>query len=223
MSVRLTGYGERPAIFVMCDGVLANQDDLLARRLDDGALLPTAMESLRLLALSGMPIFALAHCPSLSHDSHDMHGRKAVRAYADRLCAQLRARGMPVEAMLVVSGPAAEREYVRPAVARTLRRAARHYGIGLASSFLVCDTWAGVEAGLEAGCQPLLVMTGSGREEISRAQTMHVRAQTWYAADLMMAAMSIDAHVAARSAARRHVRALPATSSGIRPRTQTLT
>jgi histidinol phosphatase-like enzyme len=120
--------------------------------------------------------------------------RRAERAYADRIGAELRRRGAHIQALLFVPDPERIRERAQATMARALRLAARRRGIDLGSSMLICDTWADVEAGLAAGCQPLLVMTGSGRAEINRPQTAGVRIQTWYAADLMMAALSVGAH-----------------------------
>jgi D-glycero-D-manno-heptose 1,7-bisphosphate phosphatase len=197
MGERSTADGGRPAIFLMCDGVLSERGNVLAGRLDDGALLSTALDGLRLLSRRGVPVLALVRRGSRSHESHQ---RRVDRTYVDRVGAELCRRGACIEAMLFA--PASERshERARAAMARLLRLAARTRGIDLGSSFLICDRWTDVEAGLDAGCQPLLVMTGSGRAEIIRPQTARVQAQTWYAADLMMAALSVDAHIGAGNA-----------------------
>jgi len=184
---------ERPAIFVLCDGVLSERSDLLARRLDDSALLPTSIEGLHVLSRLNMPVFAVAR----RHDvSGDARMRAAGRAYGERLCSALRQRGARVDAMLLMADPAPDRERAHDEMERTLRRAARQHAIDLAASYVICDSWPEAQAALSVGCQPLLVMTGRGRGEISQPQTSRVRALTWYAADLMMAALSIDVHLA---------------------------
>jgi D-glycero-D-manno-heptose 1,7-bisphosphate phosphatase len=199
MSVRSTVNGERPAIFLMYNGVLCEREDPLARRPDDGALLATSIEGLRLLGQLDVSLIALAHRRSVAGE---IERGGAGRAYADRVCAQIRRRGARIDALRFVPGRTAEYERARTAMARVLQRAMRAYAREITCCFFICDTWLEVEAGLTAGCQPLLVMTGSGRAEISRSQTAHVRAQTWYAADLMMAALSVDAHLKARPASR---------------------
>jgi D-glycero-D-manno-heptose 1,7-bisphosphate phosphatase len=184
---------ERPAIFVLCDGVLSERGGLLARRLDDSALLPTSVEGLHLLSRLNVPIFAVAR---QQHVSRDARTRAAERASRERVCAALRQRGARVDAMLLMADPATDRERAHDEMERTLRRAARQYAIDLTASYVICDSWPEARAALSVGCQPLLVMTGRGREEISRPQTARVQELTWYAADLMMAALSIDVHLA---------------------------
>jgi D-glycero-D-manno-heptose 1,7-bisphosphate phosphatase len=190
---RRSADGGRLAIFVLCDGVLSEQGGLLARRLDDSALLPAAIEGLRLLSRLNVPIFAVARRQDVSRDAHT---RATERAYGERVCAALRTRGTRVDALLLAPHLAADREYAHAEMARMLRRAARRHGIDLMASYVICDNWLNVHAAIAVGCQPLLVMTGRGREEISQPQTSRARAHTWYVADLMMAALSIEAHLA---------------------------
>ena len=183
---------ERPAIFVLCDGVLSERGSLLARRLDDCALLPASMEGLHLLSRLDVPIFAVARQQNVSRDART---RAAERAYGARVCAALRQRGARVDAMLLMADPATDRERAHDEMERTLRRAARQHAIDLAASYVICDRWPEARAALSVGCQPLLVMTGRGRAEISWPQTSRVQELTWYAADLMMAALSIDVNL----------------------------
>jgi histidinol phosphatase-like enzyme len=210
MSVRATANGERPAIFLMYNGVLCEQGDPLARRPEDSALLATSIEGLRLLGQLDVSLIALAHRRSAAGE---IERGGAGRAYADRVCALLRRRGARIDALHFVPGPTTEYERARTVTARVLQRAMRTNAREITCCFFICDSWLQVEAAMDAECQPLLVMTGSGRAEISRSQTAHVRAQTWYASDLMMAALSVDAHLKARPASRVELRIVDAPGS----------
>jgi hypothetical protein len=74
-----------------------------------------------------------------------------------------------------------------------LRQIAWQHKVALASSVLICESWASAHAALASGCQPVLVMTGRGREQLAQPEPDAVRTASWFAADLVAAALAIEA------------------------------
>lgn len=194
----------RPGIFVMRDGVICQREADSTPASGCLELVPGALEGLRLLAHLDAPIIVLGRqIPDVAMDGMD--GMDASRALTRspaspesyrRLRTTLRAHGARVDG--IRSYPVAPHDGVhceRKALARLLQRAARLYTVELTASVLIGDTWTHAQAAAEHGCQPLLVMTGLGREQIALPQLAALRTRTWYAADLAAAALSVDAYL----------------------------
>lgn len=183
-----------PALFVLSEGVLRERttSPLAPVSLDEQALLAGALDGLRLLARLDLPVIVLAGMAgTLPNDSSPSCHDASVSPY--QLRAALRARGLHVDAVHSYPLPSAEdRLHRRSALPRTLRRIARLHAVDLTASVLICDTWADAAIALSAGCQPILVMTGAGREQIEMPQPAILRDRTWYAADLAMAALTAE-------------------------------
>lgn len=169
----------RPAIFIAIEGVVWDRYELGERPLSDTNAMAGAMDGLRLLAQAEAPIYLVAL-------ERDLPATANPRAALARL-------GIPTAGLITCP----RRDDIvsrRKALAKEIRRCARRGAIALDSSLLIGDTWSLAEAALGLGCQPVLVMTGRGRSQITQPQTTTVRARTWYAADLALAACSVLAH-----------------------------
>lgn len=168
----------RSAIFIALEGVVWDRRELAERGPLGANALAGALDGLRLLARAAVPLYLVAN------------GRDVATGDP---CAELARLGVPV-AGLVSCPRCADVVSRRKALTKELRRHARRDGLALASSLFIADTWLLAEAALGLGCQPVLVMTGRGRAQIALPQTTTVRARTWYAADMALAACSALAH-----------------------------
>lgn len=179
-SERQSAASRRPAIFIAVEGVVWDRHELAERPLGGGVAMAGAMDGLRLLAEADVPIYLVTT------------ERETARG-ADP-CVALARLGVPTAGLIVCprrEDPASRRK----AMIHELRNHARRDHIALDASLLIGDTWSLAEVALGLGCQPVLVMTGRGRAQIAQPQTTIVRARTWYAADLALAACSVLAHV----------------------------
>lgn len=170
----------RPAVFIAMEGVVWERHELIERLHGATNAMAGAMDGLRLLAEAETPIYLVAL-------------ERGMPAQADPRAA-LAEMGIPTAGLIVCP----RRDNIvsrRKALARELRRTARRDHISLEASLLIADTWSLAEAALGMGCQPVLVMTGRGRAQIAQPQTTTIRARTWYAADLALAACSVLAHL----------------------------
>ncbi|HKV85195.1 MAG TPA: hypothetical protein VJN88_11615 [Ktedonobacterales bacterium] len=168
----------RSAIFIALEGVVWDRRELAERGPLGANALAGALDGLRLLARAEVPLYLVAN------------GRELPRADP---CAELARLGVLV-AGLITCPHGADVVSRRKALTKELRRRARQDELALATSLFIGDTWSLAEAALGLGCQPVLVMTGRGRAQIALPQTTTVRARTWYAADMALAACSALAH-----------------------------
>ena len=200
MNQRFRPSLPRPGIFVMRDGVICQREEATTVPATHAELVPGALEGLRLLARLDTPVVVLScHTPSNADATtgalNALTRGPAVQDTHRWLRSTLRSNGARVDG--IRSYPVAERDGIqceRRALVRLLQRAARVYTLDLTSSVLVGDSWTNAQAALELACQPVLVMTGRGREQIALPQLAAIRSRTWYVADLAAAALSIDAY-----------------------------
>ncbi|MGH2515422.1 MAG: HAD hydrolase-like protein [Ktedonobacterales bacterium] len=199
MSAHHPACHPRPALFLLRDGVLCDRVACPPARWDDSTFLAGALDGLRLLSHLALPVIILA---GTTGAPPDVATRRRSTESHSQMRAALRSRCLRVDAVRGYPLPSVEdRLHRRSALPRVLQRAARLYDVDLASSLLICDAWADAAAALATGCQPILVMTGAGREQIALPCPSALRNRTWYAADLAMAAQTAGAARAAHSAA----------------------
>lgn len=197
MSQRFAPLFPRPGICIMRDGVICQRSAGPLKLDEPIELVPGALEGLRLLARLDVPVIVLS-CHSAPGEASSAPAGEppvSVRDAHQRLRSTLRSNGARVDGIRsypVATRDGAQRE--RKALVRLLQRAARLYALDLASSVLIGDSWSDMHAAVDAGCQPVLVMTGRGREQIALPQFAATRARAWYAADLAGAALTIDTY-----------------------------
>lgn len=196
MSQRCGPLLPRPGIFVMRNGVICQRDDVAPKRGAHVELVPGALEGLRLLARLGAPMIVLSCHGEQTFAAGATQPSSAPRDSHRQLRNTLRTHGARVDGIrsypiMPQDGTQCERK----ALVRLLQRAARLYTIDLTSSVLIGDSWTDVQAATDVGCQPVLVMTGRGREQITVPQLASIRSRTWYVADLAGAALSVDAYL----------------------------
>lgn len=197
MSQRFAPHLPRPGICIVRDGVICQREAGPTRPDKPIELVPGALEGLRLLARLDAPVIVLS-CHSAAAEAplaRTAEQPLSVRDVHQRLRSTLRSNGARVDG--IRSYPVTARDGAqgeRKALVRLLQRAARLYALDLASSVLIGDSWSDMHAAVDVDCQPVLVMTGRGREQIALPQFAAIRSRVWYGADLAGVALSIDAY-----------------------------
>lgn len=164
MAERVTG---RRAVFLDRDGTVIEDADYLDDP-GDIALIEGAEESLRRLRSAGWTLVVVTNQSGIAR------GRFSVQRYhevAAALGRRLLGAGCEIDATCFCphhpdhSGPCGCRK-PKPGM---LMAAAAALGIDLSRSFMVGDKVSDVQAGLAAGCAPILVRTGYGRRAEAEA------------------------------------------------------
>ena len=175
----------RRAVFLDRDGTINVERDYLFR-CEDFEFIAGAPQAIKQLNDAG---FLVVVVTNQSGVARGYYSEKDVQHLHNFVQEQLIGSGAHIDAFYYCphhpdKGVGAYRKQCdcRKGAPGMLIEAAQEYDIDLSRSFIVGDKLADVEAGLSAGCTPLLVLTGHGAHEQSR-----VTAQTLICADLAAA------------------------------------
>jgi D-glycero-D-manno-heptose 1,7-bisphosphate phosphatase len=185
-------YGQKMrAVFLDRDGTINVEKEYLHRE-EEFAFIPGAPEAIRLLREAGFLLVVVTNQSGISRGYYDEAALERLHAFMDEELARL---GTKVDAYYFCPhhpqhgiGPYRSDCACRKPLPGMLLAAAADLSIDLAVSFMVGDKLADVEAGLAAGCRPLLVLTGYGT-----ADSAAVPAGVPVCADLLAAARTIIA------------------------------
>jgi D-glycero-D-manno-heptose 1,7-bisphosphate phosphatase len=171
-----------PAVFLDRDGTINVERDYL-HRVEDFAFIPGAPEAIRRLKAAGFLVIVVTNQSGVARGYYP---REAVCRLHEYLQGELRKSGAAIDGFYVCPHHPTEGvgDYrldcnCRKGAPGLLLQAASDHRIDLRRSFMVGDKLADIEAGVAAGCQPILVRTGYGDKEerqsgcamISRAQS----------------------------------------------------
>jgi len=150
-----------PAIFLDRDGTIIRDCDYLSDP-DAVAFLPGAAEALRRFQEMGFRLFILTNQSGIGRGyftEDDMH---AVHA---RLTERLTAEGIRVEKIYACPhAPDAAGCTCRKPATGMIEQATTEFDLDLSASYVVGDKQSDVELARAAGCVPVLVRTGYGRQ-----------------------------------------------------------
>jgi len=148
-------------IIVDRDGVVSRDADGRTTRAEDWQSVPGSAAAIARLAHGGWRIALMADRGPLTRGACDMAALNALHA---RLIGEVVEQGGRIDAVVFVD-PAGTPDR-RARVAATLEEALARLGIAPASSVLVTDTQPDLDAAHAAGCRPVLVLTGHGRQTL---------------------------------------------------------
>jgi len=149
-----------------------------------------ALDGLRILARLGTPVVLLMEKARVSHS---VAVEQALELRHARLAEHIATEGGRCDGVFACPHWPGEACDCQPPHATLLTSAARALHIDLNHSALICDTWNQAYAALSVGCQPILAMTACGRAEMALPTWAELRTRTWYAADLVGAALCVEA------------------------------
>jgi D-glycero-D-manno-heptose 1,7-bisphosphate phosphatase len=144
------------------DGVVSRDPDGRAARPADWQPEPGSAAAIARLVHGGWRVAMMADRGPLARGSCDMASLGAVHA---RLLRGIEEAGGRVDAVLFV--PAADAERRREDAAATLQDALARMGATPTQTVLVADTQADLDAAHAAGCRPVLVLSGRGRDALA--------------------------------------------------------
>jgi D-glycero-D-manno-heptose 1,7-bisphosphate phosphatase len=144
------------AVFVDRDGVIIRNRESYVKSLAEAEELPGAIASLARLSHAGHPVLIITNQSAIGRG---LVSSKVVRNINERIVRQVEAAGGWIEAVMVCPHlPEAGCECRKPK-AGLLIEASRRYRLELSTAYMVGDQITDVEAGLAAGCQPILLQS----------------------------------------------------------------
>jgi D-glycero-D-manno-heptose 1,7-bisphosphate phosphatase len=156
------------AVFLDRDGTINEEKEYL-HRVEDFAFIPGAPQAIRRLREAGFLVIVVTNQSGVARGYFSVD---AVHRLHRHLQEELAKSGAAVDGFYLC--PHHPREGVgefridcscRKGNPGMLLQAAADHAVDLAASFMVGDKAADIEAGLRAGCRPLLVLTGYGESE----------------------------------------------------------
>lgn len=162
--------GLRKAVFLDRDGVV-NVDKGYVHRVEDFQFLPGAPEAIRLLNDAGYLVIVVTNQSGVARGFYTLDD---VRLLHDHVTAELARRGSRIDAYYICPhhpdhGPDGRGGecLCRKPLPGMLLAAAADLSVDLSRSFMIGDKISDVEAGLAAGCSPVLV--GGAEAETAQA------------------------------------------------------
>jgi D-glycero-D-manno-heptose 1,7-bisphosphate phosphatase len=160
--------GGRPAVFLDRDGTINVEKEYL-HRAEEFEFVRGAPEAIRLLKEAGFLVVVVTNQSGVARGYYDEAAVHRLHRFVDN---ELATAGATIDAYYLCPhhprhgiGPYRTECACRKPLPGMLLAAASDLGIDLSLSWIVGDKAADVEAGIAAGCRPLLVRTGYGAAE----------------------------------------------------------
>ena len=153
------------AVFVDRDGVINENRADYVRSWEEFVFLPNVFEPLRQLAQNGLLTIVVTNQSAINRA---LVSRETVETIHCQMREVVSRNGGRVDAVLTCPHRPDENCTCRKPQPGLLHQAAKRFDLDLTRSYVVGDALCDIAAGLAAGCCPILVLTGLGREELAR-------------------------------------------------------
>lgn len=163
--------GNKRAVFLDRDGTINEEKEYLSR-VEDFEFIPGAAAAISRLNAAGFLVIVVTNQSGIGRGYYDEAALERLHRHMDRELARF---GAAVDAYYFCPhhpqhgiGDYGVECACRKPLPGMLLQAARDFPLDLAASYIIGDKLADVDAGLKAGCRPLLVRTGYGAAEEAR-------------------------------------------------------
>lgn len=173
----------RDAVFLDRDGVINENRDDHVKSWREFAFMPGVFTPLRRLAESGLAVVVISNQSAVGRGLISQQELDTIHRQMTR---EIKRNGGRVDAIHYCPHHPADGCDCRKPRPGLLLRAATRLNLDLSRSFLVGDAQSDLEAALSAGCRPVLVLTGRGRDQLAHIPP-NILAQCHVADDLSAA------------------------------------
>lgn len=163
--------GKRKAVFLDRDGTI-NVEVQYLNKVEEFQFIPGVPYALKRLKDAGLLLVVVTNQSGIGRGIYD---EAALQRVHDHMQRELAAFGVEIDACYFCPHHPehAAGEYLQDCSCRKplpgmLRQAAETLDIDLASSYMVGDKLIDVEVGINAGCTPIMVLTGYGSSHVER-------------------------------------------------------
>jgi len=184
-------HATKQAVFLDRDGTINVEKDYLYRP-EEFEFIPGAAEAIRRLNRAGFLVVVVTNQSGVARGYYTEHEVLQLHRHIEQLLFRADAR---IDAWYYCPHyPSGQHPYnldcdCRKPRTGMLEQAARDLGIDLSRSWMVGDKQVDVEAGVAAGCRPLLVLTGYGADASPQVSSMVPRCPDLAAAAELIAAV----------------------------------
>ena len=154
----------KPAVFLDRDGTIIEDRNFITRT-EDVHFLPGAVAALRALQRAGFLLFIVTNQSGVGRGLMEIADVERLHRF---LAAQLAKQGVKLDGVYVCPHHPNDGCACRKPLPKHLLSAAEAHGVDLTRSYLVGDRLSDVETAQNAGCIPILVETGLGKEVASK-------------------------------------------------------
>lgn len=174
----------RRAVFLDRDGTINENRPDHVKRLDEFVFLPGALDAIRLLATTPLALIVISNQSVINRG---FAPARVIAAINQHMLDAVNAGGGRLDGIYICPHRPDEHCACRKPRPGLLEQAQRAHNLDLAGSYMVGDAATDVELALNAGCRPVLVLTGRGAAQAAHL-TAEQRRQTHVARDLQEAA-----------------------------------
>jgi D-glycero-D-manno-heptose 1,7-bisphosphate phosphatase len=155
----------RPAVFIDRDGVInANRQDYV-KSWGEFVFISGSLDALCQLAGLDWPVVVISNQSAIGHGLLSSEMAAEINA---KMLAEVKHAGGRVDGVYVCPHRPDEGCECRKPQPGLLRQAARELYLDLGRSYMIGDAESDIHAGLAVGAQPVLVLSGRGREHRER-------------------------------------------------------
>ncbi|MCB0164433.1 MAG: HAD family hydrolase [Anaerolineae bacterium] len=156
------------AIFLDRDGVICENRSDYVKSWREFKFLPGAKQSLAALRYLGLPIIVVTNQSAIGQG---LVPASVVENIHQRMIAEIQAYGGQISHVYCCPHHPQEGCDCRKPQPGMLLQAARELGVDLSRSYMVGDAMTDLRAGQQAGCHPIMVLTGRGLPQLTPAFT----------------------------------------------------
>ena len=167
------------AVFLDRDGVITKEPPYYAHKIDQLELIPKSAEAIRLLNKSGFKVIVVSNQAGVARGYYQ---EKDIEIYNREMEKKLEEENAHIDAIYYCPhhpDVAIEKYKIncdcRKPKPGMLKRAKKDLDLDLKCSFLVGDKISDIEAGYQAGCKTILVLTGQGNDELKKISEMNTK------------------------------------------------
>ena len=168
-------------VIVDRDGTINVQSDDFIKSADEWMPLPGAMEAIAQLNHAGWHVVVVSNQSGLGRGLFDV---AALNAMHTKLHKQLAVVGGRIDAIFYCPHSPEEKCNCRKPLPGLFEQIGERYGVDLKQVPTVGDNLRDLQAGVAAGCEPHLVLTGKGAQHRGQTLPPEYPAGTWIHEDL---------------------------------------
>ncbi|HUI08596.1 MAG TPA: D-glycero-beta-D-manno-heptose 1,7-bisphosphate 7-phosphatase [Verrucomicrobiae bacterium] len=154
------------AVFLDRDGTITESTDYIGQ-VEYVVLIPHATQALKRLQDAGYKLFIITNQSGVGRGYFTREAVESIHAHLDE---EFGRSGVRFDRYYVCPHHPEDNCECRKPKPKFLLDAAREYGLDLSHCFMIGDRASDIQAGLNAGVQTVLVLTGDGRETLAKQE-----------------------------------------------------